>query len=118
MTTVQVRFATSSNLYDYIYDLSAPVKVGDNLVVDSPYSGLAIVKVVSIKETGGTKYVVAKIDLTEYEERQAKLAKVKKLRTELDKKMKSLESTLKYQMLANLDPEARVLIDELRKLEI
>ena len=117
MKTVVIKFPTSSQSYNYLYDLNAPIAVGDHVIVDSPYNGLCAVKVIEIKESGGTKYVVAKVDLTEYEEKQRKREEAKKVKAELDKRMKAMESTLKYQLLASIDPTAAELIEQLNRLE-
>lgn len=45
---VGVNFSSSCKQYHYFYDLNAKVEKGDELQVDSPYSGITTVRVVEI----------------------------------------------------------------------
>ncbi len=61
---------------DYTYKIMGPCSPGDTVVVDSPYSGLTCVKVISVDETPRIdlgadftyKWVVQRVDTSAYKE--------------------------------------------------
>lgn len=88
---VRVRFDESKKEYCYLCDYRN-VKVGDRVIVESPYNGYTAVSVVNIYNRGDhgagnpTKYVVNIIDDGEYLARKAQseyLEKIQKLTDEI-----------------------------------
>lgn len=99
---VRVRFDESKKEYCYLCDYRN-VKVGDRVIVESPYNGYTAVSVVNIYNRGDrgagnpTKYVVNIIDDGEYLARKAQseyLEKIQKLTNEIaaaEQKVKDIE---------------------------
>ena len=119
MKTIQVKFYVNPTAYSYMYDLDEPVVIGDTVVIDSPISGrLELVTVTGLEQvTGATKYIVDKVDTTQYKARIEKDKLILSIKKELDKRMKLVESKIKYQLLADMDADAALMIRELSRLE-
>jgi hypothetical protein len=119
MKTIQVKFNTNPTAYSYIYELDEPIAIGDVAVVDSPISGrLELVTVVGLESTvGATKTIVDRVDVSKYNARIQKAAKIVTLKKELDKRLKLVEASLKYRMLADMDEDAAGMLRELTQLE-
>lgn len=65
--SVSIKFKNKSTKYDYLVlpDHAAKIKKGDNVIVDSPYSGIEVVEVVSVSAIAkGSKYILDIVDLT------------------------------------------------------
>lgn len=83
-TTIQVAFRrddySRSKGYTYKCPLDAGIAVGDKVVVDSPANGLVVVEVLSIDKAPRIdldadftyKWIIQKVDMAAYEEREAK----------------------------------------------
>ena len=113
---VSVVFDNHSKSYDYNVDFEACV--GDYVVVDSPMNGYVVVEVKSVKSisaAAATKWVVCKVDDSEYKARISKAKRAVEIKALLDKKLKEMEDVLKYEMLAK-DDFAASLIKELKTL--
>ena len=107
-TTIEVVFRGSAQRYVYKAKLKEDIKKGDQVIVDSPKTGLTIVEVVNVHavpkvdlDTSFTyKWVVQKVDRTEYDKTLAKeeeflivmdrLEQISRRESELDKFRQSL----------------------------
>lgn len=74
-TFVGVRFLDGNNPTSYYYKTFQKFEVGDQAVVDSPISGLTVVEVTQVDcmldvcnhDNGNYKWIVQKVDMTDYE---------------------------------------------------
>jgi hypothetical protein len=119
MKTIQIKFRNNPQEYSYIYNLSSPVTIGDLVVVDSPITGrFELVEVSSLNQAvGATKFIAGSVDLTKYKNALETAKQVTTIKKELDKRLKLVADKLKYKMLADMDPTAADLMDQLAKLE-
>lgn len=119
MKTVIVQFINSysSQGYEYFYPDEWNLNVGDRVVVDSPSSGYVTAKVITFNQKGkASKWLVQKVDDTEYKARKAKEEERQKILKELDKIDKKVKEEQKYQYLANISPEAALLLNQLNRI--
>lgn len=121
---VAVRFKGSSNIYcgsAYHYLTDLPLKVGDEVIVDSPSQGLVVVSVSALfvdhSSTKATKWVVQKVDRSEYDRREEERRRKIVIETKLKAIEKEVEASYKYKYLAAVSPEAAELIKELESIK-
>jgi len=121
--TISVKFLDGSNhgtLYSYaLYE--PDVAVGDIVVVKTGHHGLALAEVVEIEpETASPvqfgRQVVAKVDFTAYNERVQRAKHTAKLKKAMDAKVKELQSTALYELLAEKDPDLRAMLEEYKAI--
>lgn len=112
---VAVSFDNYGKTYDYNVDFE--VCKGEFVVVDSPSNGYVVVEVKVVKSisAAATKWVVCKVDDSQYRERLAKAKRATEIKGILDKKLKEMEEILKYELLAK-DSSVAALIKELKSL--
>ena len=119
-----ISFLEDSNtemIYAYaLYDDN--IEVNDIVVVQSGHHGIGIARVVRIdgEDAAGLvqddREVIAKVDFTAFNERKEKAAKMEKLKKEMDRKVKELQSFAIYEMLAEKDPSLKEMLDEFKSL--
>ena len=117
---VQVKFkGYVSSEYSYLTDLD--LKVNDQVIVDSPRDGYVVVVVTKVsgplEGTKATKWIVQKVDDTEYKRKEEARRKKAVIETKLRAIEKQLESTMKFEYLAKMSPEAARLLEELREIQ-
>ena len=107
---------------EYVFAAYEDLKEGDVVVVDTA-NGFQLVTVTGIAETlprsvsmGDLKEVVCRVDFSKYQERKDKVAKLKELKEEMDKKVKVLQNNAIYEMLAEKDPSLKAMLDEYKEL--
>ena len=104
--------------YHYLTDLN--LTIGDNVVVESPSEGYVVVIVTKIcgplEGTKATKWIVQKVDDTEYKRKEEARRRKSVIETKLRAIEKQLESTMKFEYLAKMSPEAARLLEELREI--
>lgn len=94
----------------------------DDLVLCDTSSGYGVAKVTEIipqNEYEGasvTKEIICKVDFTDFEQRKENREKAKKLKVEMDKKIKDLQELTLYEMMAEKCPELREMLDMYKKL--
>lgn len=122
-TIASVKFLDGSNhgtLYSYaLYD--SDIQAGDIVVVKTGHHGFALAEVVEVApETASAvqygREIVSKVDFTAYNERKATRAKLKKLKQQMDAKVKELQATALYEMLAEKDPELSALLADYKAI--
>jgi len=118
-----VKFCDGSNsnstYYYALYD--DDIIVGDTVAVQTGHHGMGIVKIVSIDNDNFNKVqygreIVDKIDLTKFQERKAKIAKLKELKNKMDAKVKELQKSAIYEMLAEKDEDLKSLLEEYKSI--
>ncbi|WP_353640789.1 hypothetical protein [Mesorhizobium sp. WSM2239] len=103
----------------YHYFCKYPVRVGDHVIVDSPYSGYACVKVVDVLPNGSikaTKPVIQVVDDGDYRadiERQKRIAQIK---AKLKARQAEIAELEFFRHLAKIDKESSALVAELEQL--
>ena len=107
---------------EYIFAAYEEMTAGDVVVVETA-NGFQLVTVTGIAERlprsvplGDLKEVVCKVDFSEFEARKQKMAKMKELKAEMDKKVKVLQNNAIYEMLAEKDPSLKAMFEEYKAL--
>lgn len=93
---------------------------GDIVVVDTRYGfQLATVSKIGVKvaDTKGLKDVVCKVNMTEFQLRQEKAAKRAEIKAEMDKRVKELQASAIYEMLAEKDDSLKQMLQAYKGLE-
>jgi len=110
--------------YYFKVDKDVELKEDDLVVVESK-RGLGITKVVKVFENNinnadkvkkATAWVVDKIDYSRQQERKEATEKREYILQQLEEKKEQMETIKMYALLAEMDPEAKKLVDELKTL--
>lgn len=120
--TVEVKFNNrpyDDKTYHYLTDLE--VNEGEKVVVDSPSDGYVTVKIIRVFvgecSKKATKYIVCKIDDKDYLARIEKDKLKAKIVAKLEDKKKQIEEEAIWKYLADQDPEAADLFNQLKSLK-
>lgn len=120
-----VKFLSGSNQdKEYYYALfadDADAQEGDLVVVQTGHHGLALATISSIDDTDKNKVqcsreIVSVVNTTAFENRKAKRVAMAKLKKEMDKKVKELQETAIYELLAEKDPALASMLADYKKL--
>lgn len=109
----------SSHYYYAIYDDGKTYKVGDKVIVSGRCRDvLEITNILSPEEITTNIYaeVICKVDTTAYEDRVLKRKKAEKLKKEMDKMIKAMDESKKYEMYAEESPELAEMLNEYKSL--
>lgn len=94
----------------------------DDLVLCDTSNGYGVARVTEIipqseyKGASVTKEIICKVDFTDFEVRKENREKAKKLKVEMDKKIKDLQELTLYEMMAAKCPELKEMLDEYKQL--
>lgn len=122
---VGVKFLSGSNQdKEYYYALfpdNADAMEGDLVVVQTGHHGLALAQISSIDDTDKNKVqcsreIVSVVDTSAFENRKAKRVALAKLKADMDKKVKELQETAIYELLAEKDPSLASMLADYKKL--
>lgn len=106
--------------YHYaIYDDGNTYKVGDKVIVSGRCGDvLEIINILSPEEviTNICAEVICKVDTTAYDERVENREKADKLKKEMDKMIKAMDESKKYEMYAEESPELAEMLNEYKSL--
>jgi hypothetical protein len=108
-----------SSIYSYLCDLPN-LYVDDYVIVDSPIDGFCVVRVVAVyprKTKKASKWIVCKVDATQYNERKVREQRVEEIRKEIAKRKKRAEERITVEWLKTNDPSSKDLFDELESLD-
>lgn len=106
----------------YEYALFDNFEIGDVCVVKSANHGFGVARIVNIIDRADAttknfeREVVDRFYMSNYENRIENRAKAKKLKAEMDEKMKELQDIALYQMMAEKFPELQAMLDEYQSL--
>lgn len=106
----------------YSYALYDPtICVSDIVVVKTGHHGFALAKVIEIAPESATavqfgREIVSKVDFSAYTARQEKAKQLKELKQKMDAKVKVLQSTALYELLAEKDPELASMLTAYKEL--
>lgn len=111
--------------YHYaLYDEN--IKAGDTVLVTGNMSRtpLTVENVISVEEArimftkDITAEVMCKVDLSDYNKRVESRKEVEKLKKEMDKEIKKMDETRKYEMYADMNPVLADMLDRLKEINI
>lgn len=107
--------------YPYaLYD--EDIAIGDTVVVMTGHHGMAIAEVCSIGEmpkdavTCGRE-IICKVDMTAYIDRKARAKQMAELKKEMDEKVKALQETALYELMAEKDPSLKAMLEQFKALD-
>lgn len=106
------------NTREYYFKSYIELAEGDMVIVDTR-NGFAIATVSCDcidTDSEVTKEVVAKVDVTAYNERRARETRIAELREKMDARVQESYQFAVYEMLAKNDPELAHMFDELKQL--
>ena len=111
--------------YYAIYDDGRKYYSGDNVIVSGAASGMVqkIEEIITPEEATTrmgnkniTAEIVAYVDMSAYEERVEKRKAAEKLKKTMDKVIKEMDESSKYEMYAERNPELKEMLDTYKKL--
>ena len=120
-----VKFLEGSNKdKEYYYALfanDADAQEGDLVVVQTGHHGLALATISSLNDTDKNKVqcsreIVSVVNTTSFENRKANRVARAKLKKEMDKKVKELQETALYELLAEKDPALAAMLEQYKQL--
>lgn len=116
-----VKFLDGNNGKVYDYALFDEFRIGDIVVVQTGHHGLALAEIVDITDDNKhrvkcSREVVCRVDMEAFCVRQEKRKALTKLKTEMDNKVKELQKTALYEMLAEKDPALAAMLAEYKQL--
>ena len=121
--TANVQFLDGTNHnMQYSYALYDPtICVSDIVVVKTGHHGFALAKVIEIAPESAAavqfgREIVSKVDFSAYTARQEKAKQLKELKQKIDAKVKVLQSTALYELLAEKDPELASMLTAYKEL--
>lgn len=116
---------TDNGITDYhfaIYDDGVDYCPGDKVMV-SGNDRIQTIKEVITAEEAKERFdgdiiaeVIGRIDTTAYDKRVEKRKEAKRIKDEMDKKVKEMDELLKYEMYAKQSPEFLALLDQYKEL--
>ena len=109
----------SSHYYYAIYDDGNTYKAGDKVIVSGRCRDiLEITDIIAPEEVMTNIYaeVICKVDTTAYNKRVENRKKADKLKKEMDKMIKAMDESKKYEMYAEESPELAEMFNEYKSL--
>lgn len=117
-----VKFLEGSNKdKEYFYALFDEYGVGDLVVVQTGHHGLALAEISSIGWSDKDKVkcsreIVTRVSMDAFYSRQEKRKALAQLKKDMDKKVKELQETAIYELLAEKDPTLAAMLAEYKQL--
>lgn len=117
-----VKFLDGSNKdKEYFYAMFEEFFVGDIVVVQTGHHGLALAEISSIDYEGKEKVkcsreIITRVDMTAFGARQEKRKALAQLKADMDKKVKELQETALYELLAEKDSALAAMLAEYKQL--
>lgn len=117
-----VKFLDGNNKdKEYFYALFDEYYVGDLVVVQTGHHGLALAEISSIGWTDKervkcSREIITRVDMNAFCERQEKRKALAQLKKDMDKKVKELQETALYELLAEKDPALAGMLEQYKQL--
>lgn len=118
-----IKFLDGTNIdREYAYALyDENIAVGDIVAVKTGHHGFALAEIASIGNFPHSavqcgREVIDRVDFTAYAERKEKAKRLRALRVEMDEKVKQLQQTALYELLAEKDPTLKAMLEEYKSL--
>ena len=122
--TANIRFLDGTNrntTYAYaLYD--EDIAAGDTVVVKTGHHGYAVAQVVEVAPeiAEAVKFgreIVSRVDFSAFEARKAKAKRMAELKRTMDEKVRELQATALYEMLAEKDSGLKEMLAEYKNLQ-
>lgn len=117
-----VKFIDGTNTNkEYFYALFDEYCVGDLVVVQTGHHGLSLAEITSIDCSGKdrvkcSREIVTRVDMSSFYDRQEKRKALAQLKKDMDKKVKELQETALYELLAEKDPALAAMVEQYKSL--
>lgn len=117
-----VKFLEGSNKdKEYFYALFDEYDVGDLVVVQTGHHGLALAEISSLgwsdkERVKCSREIVTRVSMDAFYSRQEKRKALAQLKKDMDKKVKELQETALYELLAEKDPALASMLADYKKL--
>ena len=117
-----VKFLDGSNKdKEYFYALFEEYNVGDLVVVQTGHHGLALAEISSVdcgdkNRVKCSREIITRVDMEAFYQRQEKRKALAQLKKDMDKKVKELQETALYELLAEKDPALAAMLAEYKQL--
>ena len=119
----KVKFLSGTNTNtEYEYAMFEPFEVGDIVVVASANHGMGIAQICGIipRDMAVTKKfereIVAKVDMTAYEQRKANRERLQDLSKKMDQRVQELNKLAIFEMMAEKDESLKSMLEEYKEL--
>ena len=118
---VKVKFSIgySDREYNYKSPEDLDITKGDYITVVTPHDVMpktAVVTDSNVRHGSATKWIVGKIDMTEYNARLEKEKRIEELEKALEEKVKAVQKVKLYETLSDTDDEFKELLKEFKEL--
>lgn len=115
-----INFISGSNTdVPYAYAAYEDYTEGDYVVVNTGHHGMAIAKVNSLYADDKVEYgreIICKVDMTAYNDRKARAKRRAELKSKMEAKVKELQETAIFEMLAKEDAGLAEMLKEFKEL--
>lgn len=117
-----VKFLDGNNKdKEYYYAMFGYYNIGDLVVVQTGHHGLALAEISSVDSSGKNRVqcsreIVTRVDMSEFLARQEKRKALAELKKDMDKKVKELQETALYELLAEKDPALAAMLEQYKML--
>ena len=117
-----VKFVQGTNtVKEYAFALFDEYVIVDDYVLCDTANGYGVAKVIDIiakDEYDGdvTKEIICGLNFVDFEQRKKNREEAKKLKSEMDKKMKEMQELALYEMMAEKSPELKEMLDAYKGL--
>lgn len=117
-----VKFLEGTNKdKEYFYALFDEYDVGDLVVVQTGHHGLALAEISSVgwsdkERVKCSREIITRVDMTAFFQRQEKRKALTRLKKDMDKKVKELQETALYELLAEKDPTLADMLAKYKQL--
>ena len=105
---------------DIIFAAYESYEVNDYVVVNSGHHGFVIAQVTAVEDVEGQvqygREIICKVDMSAYEDRKARAKRKAELKGKMEAKVKELQETAIFEMLAEKDEELAKMLKELKEL--
>lgn len=117
-----VKFLDGTNKdKEYFYALFDEYYVGELVVVQTGHHGFALAEISSIDCSGKNRVkcsreIVSRVEMRAFCERQERREALARLKKDMDKKVKELQETALYELLAEKDPALAAMLADYKQL--
>lgn len=120
-TMVKVKYLDSSiSKCDLIFAAYEPYEVNDYVVVNSGHHGFVVAQVTVVENVEGSvqygREIICKVDMSAYEDRKARAKRRAELKGKMEAKVKELQETAIFEMLAKEDAGLAEMLKEFKEL--
>lgn len=120
-TMVKAKYLDESiSKRDLVFAAYEPYEVNDYVVVNSGHHGFVVAQVTAVENVEGSvqygREIICKVDMTAYEDRKARAKRRAELKGKMEAKVKELQETAIFEMLAKEDAGLAEMLKEFKEL--